>query len=80
MAVIIRGSRKNEQVRITDVDGEFAVLDDGKKIRLGMLQMSGSEQARIVAEFAESETFVLYYDLSWFLQTGRFKKHHWARV
>lgn len=78
MAVIIRGIRKFEQVRIADIKGEFAVLESGVRIRLGMLEADATEQRIIESNYCESETFKLYYDLEHFKQTGRFKKHHWA--
>lgn len=80
MAIIIRGIRKHEQVRIADIKGEFAVLENGKHIRLGMLEVDPTEQRIIESKYCESETFKLFYDLEHFRATGRFKKHHWARV
>lgn len=78
MAVIIRGVRKHQLVHITDIKGEFAILENGIRIRLGMLEADALEQGIIESKYCESETFKIYYDLDWFRQTGRFKKHHWA--
>lgn len=78
MAVIIRGIRKHEVVRIADIQGEFAVLENGKRMRLGMLEADRTEQDIIERSFCDSETFRIYYDLDHFKATGRFKKHHWA--
>lgn len=78
MAVIIRGIRKHELVTIADIEGEFALLDNGKRIRLGMLEADPTEQGIIERRYCESETFRIHYDLDHFKATGRFKKHHWA--
>lgn len=79
MAIIIRGVRKHQSVHIVDIKGEFAILENNQRMRLGMLEADKLEQDIIGSKYCDSETFRIYYDLDWFLQTGRFKKHHWAR-
>lgn len=78
MARIIRGTRKDEKVHIADVEGEFALLGNGVKIRLGMIQADRLERGIIEDKYQDSETFKLHYDFDHFQATGRFKKHHWA--
>ena len=79
MAIIIRGVRKHQAVHIVDIKGEFAILENNQRMRLGMLEADQTEKPIIERSYCDSETFRLFYDLDHFRATGRFKKHHWAR-
>lgn len=78
MATIIRGIHKQTKVRIADIDGEFAVLEDGRRMRLGMLEADDLERKIIEGLMEKGGTFTIHYNLEHFKATGRFKKHHWA--
>lgn len=78
MAKIIKGREKGREVTIMEIRGEFATIGQRRRIRLGMLEVSHAERQVILQHYTEGDTFNLYYDFSWFLQTGRFKKIQWA--
>lgn len=80
MAKVIKGRHKGSEVTIMDVQGEFAIIESSRKVRLGMLECTPAERRLIQVHYAESETFKLWYDWGFFLKTGRFKRIAWARA
>jgi hypothetical protein len=79
MAIIIKGNRKGEVVKLLELKEEFAVLSDGEPMRLGMLEVDDTERQKILKNYIDSDTFKRY-EFGHFLNTNRFKKINWLRV
>ena len=76
MAVILRGPRQNQTVKIVEIKGEFATVENGQHLRLAILKLSGIEKEVVLKHYVDTPTFHKYYDLEHFIDTGTFKRQH----